>query len=354
MPVAALVASLAATPAAAQRCPTKTFLSFENLVYAAERVPASVSIPPGRTLGDGTLDEPTDESGCKRGRESVTIVRASTIDPGTAVAVNGRPRTIFVLGARCAGYGGRERFACLLEPLVFDGRQYTGTRYPAEPAPRSEVPFGDRVGETELGGAGVTVVALEGVDPSLAVGVRGRPAEAFLAPRVCPYERFENVSVRDDLLRCLRAPVWLAFDPPGADVGAEVLATSDRPLRPELAGATISLVRLREAADAVPRDRSGAVRIGEVRPRLRLTVPDVPPGLYEAVVSCPRCAPAYGGATLFPAGSLLVFEEAEGSTSARIAFYALGIAVLVLALASVVVWRRGRRRRATGPGRGGS
>ena len=346
VPAVALAAALASGGASsgAARCPTQTFLTFDGLVYAAERLPASIRIGPRGRIGEGTVDEPTDESGCRRRRDSTSVRRVSGIDPRVAVVAEGRERTVFVLGGRCAGYDARKRWSCLLRPLVFRGRVYTGTRYPRQPRPRRQVPLGRPLGEAELGGERVDAVRITGVDPSLAVGVRGRPGEAFLAPGVCPYERFQNVAERDDLLRCLRSPVWLVFDPPGGRVGSEVRAASDRRLRPELAGATVTLVRLSTVADVVPEDRSGAVRIGALRPSFRLTVPDVPEGLYEAVVACRRCAPAYGGRTLFPAGSLLVAAKREGSSSARIFSLGLGIAVFALAIASVVVWWRGRRR----------
>lgn len=356
VPAVALAATLGpgVQAAATARCPTQTFLSFDHLAYAAQRLPASVSITPQDTLGEGTLDEPTAESGCKRRRATIAVRRAGGIDPRVAVMAGGRRSTIFVLGARCAGYDDDERWDCLLDPLVFERRRYTGTRYPAQPAPRRKLRFGGRVGAAELGGETVIVARIEGVDPSVAVGIRDWPSEAFVVPGVCPYERFENVPARDDLLRCLRSPVWLFFDPPGGRAGARLAAVSDRPLRPELDGATLSLVRLRTAADVVPANRSAAVRIGPLRAKFRLTVPDLPEGLYETVVSCPRCASRYGGKTLFPAGSFLVFEPRKGSSTPRIISLLLGTAVFALAIASIVVWRRGRRPRPREPGPGGS
>ena len=344
---AVAAAFVPAEPAsAAPECPTQTFLRFDRLVYAGEALPATATIAPGGALGTATVDEPVEASGCRRRQESVRVRRASGIDPSVAVAADGRSRTLFVLGGRCAGYTDRERWECLRDPLVFEGRRYTGTRYPVEPRPRGELQLGDRLGEAQLGGETVTVARIEGVDPSLAVGVRGLPSEAFLAPGVCPYERFDNRAARNDLLRCLQGPVWLFFDPLGGTVGTEIVATSDRPLRAELGGATVSLARLGVVADIVPEDRSGAVQIGPLDSTIRLTLPDLPPGLYEAVVSCRRCASVYGGRTVFPAGSLSLFEKQEGSGSVRIISIGLGVAVFSLAIASVVVWWRGRRRRA--------
>lgn len=354
--LAALSAALAsAGPApAAPSCPTQTFLRFEGLVYAAERVPASAAVAPGARLGTGTLDEPVEASGCRRRQESVSVRRGGEIDPSVAVAAEGRPLTLFVLGGRCAGYPEEERAECLMRPLVLDGRRYTGTRYPAEPRPRRRLQLGEQLGPAELGSDTVEAARIEGVDPALAVGVIGRPSEAFVAPGVCPYERFENRSAQDDLLRCLRSPVWLFFDPLGGAAGSEIVATADRPLRPELAGATVSLVRLAVVADVVPPDRSRAAPLGPLEATMRLTLPDLPEGLYEAVVSCRRCGPLYGGRTVFPAGSVSLFEEREGSTSIRFVSIGLGIAVFALAIASVVVFLRGRRRRSREAGPAGS
>jgi hypothetical protein len=350
--LAAVAAAFApAEPAsAAPRCPTQTFLRFDRLVYAGEGLPASAAIGPGARLGSGTVDEPVEASGCRRRQESVQVRHAGGIDPRVAVTVEGRPDTIFVLGARCAGYRDQERWGCLLDPLDFGGRRYTGTRYPAEPRPQGTLQLGRALGPAQLGGETVTAGQIEGVDPALAVGVRGLPSEAFVAGGVCPYERFENRAARDDLLRCLRSPVWLFFDPLGGVVGTEIVATSDRPLRAELAGATVSLIRLGVVADIVPADRSGAVPIGPLDSTMRLTLPDLPPGLYEAVVSCRRCGPVYGGRTVFPAGSVSLFEKQEGSNTVRIVSIGLGVAVFALAIASVVVWWRGRRRRSSEAG----
>jgi hypothetical protein len=330
---------------AASKCPTETFLSFDHLAYAATPLPASGEIEAGARLGPGTVDEPSEPSGCKRRRESLAVLRAAGIDPRVAVMVEGRRGTLFVLGARCAGYVGAERWRCLLQPLVFDGRRYTGTRYPARPGPQGEVPLGVPAGEADLDGRPVTVLRIDRVDPSLAVGIRGRPNDAFLAPGVCPYEGFANTPAEDDLLRCLRSPVWFTFDPPGGRAGDPITARSDRPLAAELAGATISLVRLPRVADFVPSDRSSAVRVGAPRSQFRLTLPDVPAGLYEAVVSCPRCASADEGRTQFPAGSILVTGKAKTSTAIRIISYALGALVVASLIGSVIVFRRNRSRR---------
>lgn len=348
------LALLAALPwgepaAAASRCPTQAFLSFEHLAYAAASLPTAAGIEAGARLGTGTVDEPSDASGCKRRRESLAVRRAGGIDPRVAVMVEGRPGTLFLLGARCAGYQGAERWSCLLHPLVFEGRRYTGTRYPERPAPQRKVPLGASAGSGDLDGRSVSLARIDGVPTSVAVGVEGRPSEAFLAPGVCPYEGFGSAPADDDLLRCLRSPVWFTFDPPGAPAGDAVTARSDRPLPGELTGATISLVRLPRVADFVPRDRSSAVRIGVPRATFRLTLPDVPAGLYEAVVSCPRCASAHEQKTLFPAGSILVARQAKTSITIRIVSYGLGALVLASVIGSVIVFRRNRRRRAEAP-----
>jgi hypothetical protein len=345
--IAAVVAAHASggLATAASKCPTETFLSFDHLAYAATPLPAAAGIEAGARLGPGIVDEPSEPSGCKRRRESLGVVRAAGIDPRVAVMVEGRRRTLFVLGARCAGYEGAERWQCLLHPLVLDGRRYTGTRYPERPLPQGQVSLGVPAGEADLDGRRVTALRIDGVEPSLAVGIRGRPNDAFLAPGVCPYEGFENTPAEDDLLRCLRSPVWFTFDPPGGRAGDPVTARSDRPLTAELAGATISLVRLPRVADFVPSDRSSAVRVGAPRSQFRLTLPDVPAGLYEAVVSCPQCASADEGKTQFPAGSILVTGKAKTSTAIRIISYLLGALVLASVIGSVIVFRRNRRRR---------
>ena len=355
MAAAAVAAALAwpAPESKAATCPKQTFLSFGGYAYVAQKLPASAGIKAGAALGSGSLDEPTSADGCKRRRESVSVRRAGGIESGVAVMAFGF-RNIFVLGSRCDGFEGDEHWRCLLEPLVFEGRRYTGLRYPRAPGPQRTVPHGRPLGRAEADGSAVTVVRIPRVPASIAVAVAGRPNDAYVAAGVCPYESFENDRSRDDLRRCLESPVWFAFDPPGAVAGDRIVGVADRPLPPQLDGATVSLVRLAVATDSVPANRAGSVPVGRVRSKLRLTVPDLPAGLYEAVVSCPGCADAYGGKTVFPAGSFLVGKPTEGSSGVEAVSVGLAAGFLVLAVASVVVWRRGRRRRATEPESGGS
>ena len=343
----------AAVPARAAECPTGTFLSYEHAVYAAEPIPASVPLLPGSGLGEGLIDEPTEEGGCKRRQGDVQVRRIGEIDPSVAVAVSGLG-SIFVLGARCSGYSGAERWECLLEPLDFKGVGYTAVRAPAD-AP--ELPLGPVLGEAELGGESVRVVQIDGVDAAVAVAVEGRPREAFLAPRACPYERFNATPIRDDLRRCLSGPAWLVFDPPGARVSVDVTAYPDRALPSELEGAAVELVRLRAPGDVVPQDRSGAVRIGTLSGGpLAFVVPELEQGLYEAVVTCEPCAAAFGGRTVFPAGSLVVLEKKEGgSGNARPVLLGLGGLAILLVGLSILAWRKGwAKRRPSGGAPAGS
>jgi hypothetical protein len=353
---AAVAAALAwiAPESKAATCPKQTFLSFGGYAYVAQELPPSAGIQAGAALGSGSLDEPTSADGCKRRRESVSVRKAGGIESRVAVMALGF-RNIFVLGSRCDGFEGDEHWRCLLEPLVFQGQRYTGVRYPRTPGPqRTVAAHGRSLGRAEAGGSAVTVIRIPRVPAAVAVAVAGRPNDAYVASGVCPYESFENDRSRDDLRRCLESPVWFAFDPPGAVAGDQIAGVADRPLPPQLDGATVSLVRLAVATDSVPTNRADSVPVGRVRSTLRLTVPDLPAGLYEAVVSCPGCADAYGGKTVFPAGSFLVGEPTEGSSGVEAVSIGLAAGTLVLAVASVVVWRRGRRRRATERESGGS
>src|SRR5262245_14245952 len=183
--VPALAASSQAT--AASRCPTATFLSFDHLAYASKAIPRGVTIAAGRALGSGQIDAPASADGCKRKRETDDVLAAGAIEPQVAVLVKGRPRTLFVIGHRCEGFAGDDYWDCLLRPLVFQGRRFTGTSYPRG---GKTVPLGAELGTAQLGGRTVTVRRIDGVDPAIAVGVSGRPSAAFLAARTCPYEGF--------------------------------------------------------------------------------------------------------------------------------------------------------------------
>jgi len=357
--VAAAVAGLVAgqpSHAADPACPTATFLSFEHVAYISRTIPPGVTIPAGSALGSGTVDLPASPDGCKRERDSVQVLTAGSLEPGVAVLVQGRPRTLFVLGRRCDNLVGPPYWNCLLRPLVFENRRYTGTSYPPRPSTQGKVPLAGSLGRVTLDGRTVSVRRIVGVDPSLAVGVSGQPSEAFLVASVCPYEVFSNRPAFDDLLRCLRSPVWFTFDPPGGQVGERVVARSDRELDSRVAGANVSLVRLPIAADFVPKRSSAPAPIGRVGSELTFDVPDVPAGVYEAVVSCPRCAEAAGGQTLFPAGSILVTAKTESSPTIRVISYVLTGALVLAAVLAIRVWRRRRREGAdaSSPGSAGS
>ncbi len=335
---------------AASSCPTQTYLSYNHLAYAATAVPATVQISPGTRLGGGTVDEPTSANGCRRAQHSVQVQTTGSIDPRVAVLVRGRPRTLFVMGHRCEGFTGSAYWACLLRPLVYDGSQFTATSYPSTPAPRRKVPLGAEIGSAEYHGHKVAVHRIQGVSPSLAVAISEQPSTAFLSPRVCPYSGFSDSAEYDNLLRCLRSPVWFTFDPPGNQAGQTVVARSDRPVSPAVAGASISLVSLPVVADLVPPHHGRLIPVGHVAARVTLRIPHLAAGLYEAVVSCPRCRPSGGDAGLYPGGSILVSAQPKTSLGIRIVSYALAAAVVAAMIMSFIMWRRRRRLRAAGPG----
>lgn len=346
--VGALLGAAPASASAASGCPTETFLRFNHLAYEAVSAPATVTITAGSSVGTGEVDEPTTSNGCKRVEKSAEIKAVGTLDPRVAVVASGLPRTVFVIGHRCSGFTGTAYWDCLLHPLVFGGRQFTATSYPTTPAPQKKLPFGSALGKAQYQGHAVTVRRIAGVDPTLAVGISGQPSEALLTPRTCPYSGFSNVATYDDLLRCLRSPVWFTFDPPGSLAGGTVTGRSDRTLAPAVAGAAISLIQLPVVADLVPANHGPLVPIGHVAEQVNIKVPHLPSGLYEAVVTCPRCTSA-GSGTLFPAGSILVTAKPKTSVAIQIISYALAIAVV---LGAFIAYRTYRRRRAAAAGGG--
>jgi hypothetical protein len=337
--------------AAAATCPTASYLDYNHLAYAEVAVPAGVQLAAGQAVGSGALDHATSSNGCKRARQNVQVVSAGSIDPHVAVMVSGRPGTVFVIGQRCAGFTGSAYWDCLTKPLVWDGVQYTATSYPSTPPPVGTLSLGATLGTASYHGSRVTLRRIQGVDPTLAVGVSGQPSVAWVSPRTCPYSGFSNTPQYDNLLRCLRGPVWFTFDPPGNPSGAKVLATADRPVTGPVAGATISLARLPLQADYVPA-KAELVPVGHVGSQVNLKLPDVDAGLYEAVVSCAQCSSTGAGSSgLYPAGSILVSAQSKGSTAAEIVNYVI---LALVVLAAGLGYRARRRRRAQGLARPGS
>lgn len=345
--LAAGVLTGAPSASAASSCPTLTFLSFGHLAYEATAIPATVQVPGGATIGHGTIDEPTNGSGCRRAQNSVQVQAVRSIQPQVAVLVAGRPRDAFVIGHRCQGFAGSAFWSCLLSPLAFRGQQFTATSYPLTPAPRGTVPQGPVIGTAQYQGHKVTVRQLQGVPATLAVGISGQPSTAFLSPRACPYSGFSNDPRYDNLRRCLRSPVWFTFDPPGNEAGTTVVGRSDRPLSASVRGAPVGLVSLPVVADYVPSSHARATPVGQVGAQVSIRIPDIPAGLYEAVVSCPHCG-AGGVGGLYPAGSILVTAKPKGSSAIKIISYVLAALAV---LAAFLGFRTYRRRRAQMGGR---
>ncbi len=334
--------------AVAATCPTASYLDYNHLAYAEVAIPPGVQLPPGQAVGTGALDHATTSNGCKRARQNVQVLSAGSVDPHVAVVVSGRPGTAFVIGQRCAGFTGSAYWDCLTKPLVWDGVQYTATSYPSTPPPVGTLSLGAALGTASYHGSRVTLRRIQGVDPTLAVGISGQPSAAWVSPRTCPYSGFSNTPQYDNLLRCLGSPVWFTFDPPGNPAGAKVLAIADRPVTGPVAGATISLARLPLQADYVPA-KAELVAIGHVGSQVNLKVPDVDAGLYEAVVSCAQCSTTGAGSNgLYPAGSILVAASSKSSTTALIVNYVI-LALVLFAVALGI--RSRRRRRAQGLGR---
>jgi hypothetical protein len=346
----------AAGPAEAQDCAGRAILLFRSAVYSEEPTPPGQPAEPGAPLAFGRLGFlPGPEGTANCDPRSVQVFEVAGLPPDLAVSVEDRSNFVFILGALCAGFEDEERAACILQPLQFEDRLYTATRYPSGAEPRFQT--GESLGEGELDGQTVSALALEGVDPAVAVGLEEHPDDAYVAEGACPYERFGAEQREDDLLRCLQAPLWFVFEltaPPAAHPGDQVTARADRSVSAVVDGAAVSLVRLSIPADIVPRDTSDAVAVGTVQVgpqgevNLPITVPDVPDGVYEAIVTCEACADSFGR-TVFPAGSLAIV--AAGSEGPRILGILLGALAVVLAIAAVVAWRRGwyrpsmRRRR---------
>jgi hypothetical protein len=350
-----LGAVVGASPAsAASGCPTQTFLRFGDLAYAATSIPPTVSVAAGSNVGGGSVDGPSNGNGCRRQVNSVQVLRAGSIDPAVAVLVSGRPRTLFVIGHRCSGFAGQAYWDCLLAPLVFRGQQFTATSYPSTPAPRRTLPVGAALGTASYHGHRVTVRRIRGVEPAVAVALSGQPSTAYLSPRTCPYSGFSNSPRHDDLFRCLTSPIWFTFNPPGSQAGGTVLASGDRSLGPEVMGASISLVRLPVVADYVPANHGTLRPVGNVAQQVSLHVPsNLASGLYEAVVTCPRCAStSHGGTSMYPAGSILVTAKQKTSLGIRIVSYVLTVAVIAAAILAFMTYRR--RRRLTGAAGGES
>jgi hypothetical protein len=346
----------AAAQAGSPACPTASFLHFYDLVYASEKIPAELQLQAGEALGEGNVDQPRSGGDpCKRERRDVQVVEIVGVDPAIAVLVKGGEGFGFILGGRCTGIESPERWPCVLEPLAFDGTAYTAVSYPAEPGPRQTLKLGAELGQARLGDQPVTARSIAGIDSRLAVGITERPSEVFVAPGVCPYERFANDQAQDDLFECLRAPVWFTLAPLGGKSGDRLTASADRAAPEELDGVVVGLLRLDVASDVLPDEIGGLTALGALDVDtdghivFEFTIPDLQEGLYELVVTCDPCSPGFDGRTVFPAGSFLLLGErasaSGGSSSAKIVYIVVFGFLLLAIVGALVLWRRGYRFR---------
>jgi hypothetical protein len=357
--LALLLAALAAVSAVpglgAQTVCLPAVLAYDGNAYLAEEIPASVSVARGEQLGGGELDSPIGAEGdrCERERGDANVVALEGIDPLVAVGVEGRPAEAFILGSKCIGFAGEARWECLRTPLSYEGRLYIGARYPLGSGRSLEL--GAPLGAGELGADAVDVVAFEDIEPDAAVGLRSAPATAYVAIGVCQYGRFGETVLEDNLRRCLEAPFWLYFDPPGGEPGGTITARADRPLPSDLSSAEISLARSQFNADIIPEGASqtpiGAMTVAEGT--LTFEIPDLPEGRYEAVLTCEGCGK--GARTTFPAGSLVILEGGGGGINwGVVVLFVVGAIFVVLLVLSIVARRRGwTRGRPAGPADGG-
>lgn len=340
--------------AGSSNCPAASFLQYGGVVYASEKIPAGARVVAGASLGEAEVDQPrSGDDPCKRERRTVEVLEIVGVDSRIAVLAKGGEGFGFIIGGRCTGIARSERWACVLEPLVLGGVPYTAVSYPSEPGARRNVELGAEVGPATLGGADVTARAIAGVDPALALGLPDRPSEVFVAPGVCPYERFANAPELDDLGECLTGPVWFTIAPLGGKPGERITATADRQVPVELDGAAVSLLRLDVAADVLPAQPGERTPVGALdvagdgtRVELAFAIPDIREGLYELVVACEGCAPEHAGRTLFPAGSFLVLGEAtasSGPSAAKIAYVVVFGLLMLGIVGAFVLWRRGYR-----------
>ncbi|MFN8188371.1 MAG: hypothetical protein U0R69_14975 [Gaiellales bacterium] len=355
---AALALAAQARAGEQQRCPEQSYLQFGDVYYGSQPVPATVTLPRGERLGRSEVDQPGGTDTCKREHIETDVFAIQGVDPSLAVIATGASSPGFVLGARCGGFDEAGLWACILNPLAYEGVSYTAIRYPDGVLPAGRLDPGDELGDGSLADGQVAVRALVGIEPAAAVAVADRPGEVYVAPGVCPYERPNENTALDDLARCLAAPIWLTFVPLGAGPGDTVHARGDRSAAPDLDGAPVGLVEVSSPTDALPDDLKGLIPIGTLERAadgtvsLTFTVPDLPEGFYETVVQCDACAEAYGGQTRFPAGSVPVLaksQEKSGSQSAKVVYivvFSLFIAALVGAIGLFLRGRRRRRRAA--------
>ena len=130
---------------------------------------------------------------------------------------------------------------------------------------------------------------------------------------------------RADRATLANGPVtWVRIPP-----GARGLVGEGPPVLEILPGSTSTSATLR-------------LSLGWVKVALPITVPELPTGLYEAVVDCPGCESLAAGATTFPAGSLAVVgADEEGGAGPRPNGIVLGVLFVVLTGLAILAWRKG-------------
>lgn len=132
--------------------------------------------------------------------QDVPVFALEGIDPSIAVGRSDRPDAIYLAPWRCFGYAGANDFErCLRSPLEYDGETYVGTKSPVRLAQGPTLGAGTRQACCGVAAESPPVVALEGVDPRVAVGIADEPDAVYVARSRC------LVREQEEFLQCLRS-----------------------------------------------------------------------------------------------------------------------------------------------------
>jgi hypothetical protein len=132
--------------------------------------------------------------------QDVPVFALEGIDPSVAIGRSDKPDAIYLAPWRCFGYARAIEFErCLRSPLEYGGEIYVGTKSPVQLAQGSPLGEGTRPACCGRLAESQPVVAIDGVNPRVAVGVAGEPDAVYVARSRC------MVPTREEFLQCLRS-----------------------------------------------------------------------------------------------------------------------------------------------------
>jgi hypothetical protein len=184
-------------PGAPERC-VNSFI-YEGSVYGYIPIDGE-NLVSGRHVGRGVRRGCTDIGGVPPPPDKrVKLYRFGTANPRVALTIREQGPFVVAVSSRCFGFDLRDYPHCLQTEVRFKGRGYSPVR-------GLGLTQGGALGQGQVRDRRVRLLAIQRIDPRIALVRDDEPESTYIAHRRC-----ELVPIYPGFKRCLGAPLWLAI-----------------------------------------------------------------------------------------------------------------------------------------------